>query len=59
MSRVANVSKDDVKARFAKAPAKSQKSLVQQTIELLQKDFRDAEDIVSVRIFCSLAYVYH
>jgi hypothetical protein len=59
MSRVANVSKDDVKARFAKAPAKSQKSLVQQTIELLQKDFRDAEDIVSVRIFCSLAYAYH
>lgn len=48
MSKVLGMSKDDVRSCLNRAPAKAQKSLVQQTIEHLQNDFRDAEDIVSV-----------
>jgi hypothetical protein len=50
MAKVLGTSKDDIRNRISRAPLKGQKTLVQQTIEHLQNDFRDAEDIVSVRI---------
>jgi hypothetical protein len=50
MAKVLGTSKDNIRNRISRAPLKGQKTLVQQTIEHLQNDFRDAEDIVSVRI---------